>query len=176
MPASRNKRRAATAFTALTAPALLLSAMVAGSPAASAASKAPASVPSGRAVVALSGVSSVTVPGVTVDAVLSAIHSELVHGSAAALRRLAAAPGVRGVMADKQIKPTGYGLNQSGGSAFSWQGLGDEAGRAGAGAGVHVALIDTGVSDTTYLNRASGHLVDAIDTSGLVTGATVATS
>ena len=64
--------------------------------------------------------------------------------------------------------PRGYGLQQNGGSAFAWQGLGNEAGRPGAGSGVHVALIDTGVSDNAYLNRASGHLVDAIDTSGLV--------
>ena len=150
--------------------------MVAGSPAASAATSAKAGVPSGRAVVALHGVTEATVPGVTVDVVLSSIHSELVHGSAAALRRLASAPGVLGLIADKRIKPTGYGLNQNGGSTFSWQGLGDEAGRSGAGAGVHVALIDTGVSDNAYLNRASGHLVDAIDTSGMVTpGGTVKT-
>ncbi|MDX6202575.1 MAG: serine protease AprX [Frankiales bacterium] len=175
MPASQHKRRAASVLTALTAPALVLSALVAGSPAASAASTSPTSVPSGRAVVALTGVTSVTVPGVTVDAVLSSIHSELVHGSAAALRRLAAAPGVLGVAADKTIKPTGYELNQNGGSVFSWEGLGDEAGRPGAGAGVHVALIDTGVSDSAYLNRASGHLVDAIDTSAVVTGGTSTT-
>ena len=174
MPASQNKRRAATALTALTAPALLLTSMVAAAPTASAATHG--SVPSGRAVVALSGVTSVSVPGVTVDSVLSSIHSELVHGSAAALRRLAAAPGVLGVMADKTIKPTGYGLNQNGGSAFSWQGLGNEAGQRGAGAGVHVALIDTGVTDNAYLNRASGHLVDAIDTSGIVTPGGTATT
>ncbi|MDX6257586.1 MAG: serine protease AprX [Frankiales bacterium] len=173
MPASQHKRRAASALTAITAPALLLSAMVASSPAASAAST---TVPTGRAVVALSGVTSVTVPGVTVDAVLSSIHSELVHGSAAALRRLAAAPGVLGVAADKKIRPTGYGLNQNGGSSFAWQGLGGQAGHPGAGAGVHVALVDTGVSDSAYLNRASGHLVDAVDTSGWVDGADIKTS
>ncbi|MDX6244226.1 MAG: serine protease AprX [Frankiales bacterium] len=174
MPASRKKRRSATVLTALTAPTLLLSAMVAVAPTASAAPTG--NVPSGRAVVALTGVTAVSVPGVTVDAVLSSIHSELVHGSAAALRRLAAAPGVLGVAADKKIRPTGYGLNQNGGSAFAWQGLGDEAGRPGAGAGVHVALIDTGVTDSAYLNRASGHLVDAVDTSGWVDGGDITTS
>jgi serine protease AprX len=125
-------------------------------------------VPSGRAVVALTGGTAVTVPGVTLDMVLPAIHSELVHGSAKALARLAMARGVLGVSADRKIRPTGYGLPQTGGSAFAWQGLGNEAARPGAGAGVHVALIDTGVTDNDYLNRASGHLVDAIDTSGLV--------
>jgi serine protease AprX len=174
--ASQNKRRSATVLVALTTPALMLSAMVAGAPAASAAGKTTLSVPSGRAVVALRGVTSVSVPGVTVDAVLSSIHSELVHGSATALRNLAAAAGVVGVMADKTIKPTGYGLNQNGGSVFSWEGLGNEAGRPSAGRGVHVALVDTGVSDSAYLTRASGHLVDAIDTSGMVVGTAVATS
>ena len=38
-----------------------------------------------------------------------------------------------------------------------------------AGRGVTVALIDTGVADTAALNRASGRLVDAVDTSGLNT-------
>lgn len=47
--------------------------------------------------------------------------------------------------------------------------LGGQAGRGNAGDGVTVALIDTGVSDTAALNRASGHLVDAVDTSGLNT-------
>ena len=45
--------------------------------------------------------------------------------------------------------------------------LGGGAGQAGAGRGVTVALIDTGVADTPALNRASGRLVDAVDTSGL---------
>lgn len=47
--------------------------------------------------------------------------------------------------------------------------LGGQAGRGNAGNGVTVALIDTGVSDTPALNRASGQLVDAVDTSGLNT-------
>jgi serine protease AprX len=177
VPISHSKRRVARALSAITTPTLLMSALVAGSPAAHAASLHATSVPTGRAVVALSGVTSVTVPGVTVDAVLSAIHSELVHGSAAALRRLASAPGVLGLSADLKLKPASHDLAGAGSkSVFSWEGLGNEAGRAGAGNGVHVAVIDTGVSDSAGLNRASGHLVDAIDTSGLVTGGSVQTS
>jgi serine protease AprX len=192
---------------------LTLTALAGGASVASAASPA---LPGGNAVVALRGASEVTVPGIHVDAVLSAIHSELVHGSAAALARLAAAPGVVGVEADHTITPTSYTptsskstsskstsskstsnkpasnkptsnkptsytptptkVVSSGQSAYAWQGLGDEAGRMNAGRGVTVALIDTGVSDTPYLNRASGHLVDGIDTSGLVTGGDVQTS
>ncbi len=45
--------------------------------------------------------------------------------------------------------------------------IGGPAGQVGAGSGVTVALIDTGVTDTAALNRASGRLVDAVDTSGL---------
>ena len=168
MPVPHSKRRAARALSAFTAPTLLVSALIAGSPAAHAASAPTGSVPSGRAVVALTGGTAVLVPGVTLDLILPAIHSEVVHGPAKALARLAAAPGVLGLSADHKIKPTGYGLQLNGGSAFSWQGLGSEAGQPGAGTGVHVALVDTGVSDNDYLNRASGHLVDAIDTSGMV--------
>jgi len=47
--------------------------------------------------------------------------------------------------------------------------LGGLAGNPRAGRGVTVALIDTGVADTAALNRASGRLVDAVDTSGLNT-------
>jgi serine protease AprX len=47
--------------------------------------------------------------------------------------------------------------------------LGGIAGSPWAGRGVTVALIDTGVADTAALNRASGRLVDAVDTSGLNT-------
>ncbi len=47
--------------------------------------------------------------------------------------------------------------------------LGGLAGSPRAGRGVTVALIDTGVADTAALNRASGRLVDAVDTSGLNT-------
>ncbi len=44
-------------------------------------------------------------------------------------------------------------------------GLGGSAGRPGAGAGVRVAVVDTGVTDTPGLTRRSGRLVDAVDTS-----------
>lgn len=171
---SQSKRRTARLLAGLTLPALAVSGLAAvGAPAASAAPR----VASGHAVVALRGATAVRVAGVTVDQVLPAIHSELVHGSASALQRLAAAPGVLGVMADRKIAPTSY-RHPSGAvkSVYAWQGLGDEAGRVGAGAGVHVALLDTGVSDSPVLNRASGHLVDAIDTSGLIDGGDVSTT
>src|SRR4051794_41926994 len=116
--------------------------MVAGLMSAAPASAA-TTVPSGKAVVALRGVNAVTVPGVTVDLVLSSIHSELVHGSAAALHRLASAPGVLGVAADRQVKPTSHDVSAGGKSVFSLQGLGGDAGRRGAGPGGHRGPIGT---------------------------------
>ncbi|MDQ1715657.1 MAG: serine protease AprX [Frankiaceae bacterium] len=53
---------------------------------------------------------------------------------------------------------------------YASEGLGGSAGKDSAGNGIDVAIIDTGVSDTAALNRASGRLVDGVDTSGLVDG------
>ncbi len=53
---------------------------------------------------------------------------------------------------------------------YAADGLGGNAGNERAGAGVDIAVIDTGVSDTPALNRASGRLIDAVDTSGLIDG------
>src|SRR5204862_480593 len=53
---------------------------------------------------------------------------------------------------------------------FAWVGVGGNAGRLDAGSGVTVAVLDTGVSDTPALNRASKRLVDGVDTSRLLEG------
>lgn len=50
---------------------------------------------------------------------------------------------------------------------FVAQAIGGPAGLPGSGRGVTVALLDTGVSDSAALDRRSGRLVDAVDTSGL---------
>jgi serine protease AprX len=54
--------------------------------------------------------------------------------------------------------------------------LGGVAGHDGGGAGVDIAVVDTGVSDTAALSRASGRLVDGVDTSGLIDGGNVVDS
>jgi serine protease AprX len=59
---------------------------------------------------------------------------------------------------------------------YAWQGLGGKAGKDVAGAGVTIAVLDTGVSDTPALNRASSRLVDGVDTSRLQSGGDARTS
>ncbi|MBX5446928.1 MAG: S8 family peptidase [Acidothermus cellulolyticus] len=158
-----------------------------------------------QAVVALAGTAPVLVPGVHLQALLDAVHVEVVTGDTAALTALAQQPGVLGVAPNVAVDVAGFaygrggrggghdGGAQGGGTDQSSSGssgaadtssdsgsspidgvlapttLGAPAGQPGAGAGVTVALIDTGVSDTPALDRASGRLVDAVDTSGLNT-------
>jgi len=162
-----------------------------------------------QAIVSLAGSSAVTVPGVKVESLLSAVHVEVVDGTQAQLDALATMPGVLGIEANaaahlEDSSWGGAGLGDLLGALFGRSGsghrngngngngnqpppattpaptptdngvlaatsLGGQAGRGNAGNGVTVALIDTGVSDTDALNRASGSLVDAVDTSGLNT-------
>ena len=105
--------------------------------------------------------------GVHVVSSLPALHMQVVRGSLPALGRLAATPGVRGVAPDFAVGVTGGQDDDTDlGSGFlASAGLGGAAGRPGAGAGARVVVVDTGVSDTPALNRASGRLVDAVDTS-----------
>jgi serine protease AprX len=133
-----------------------------------------ASGPSYRAVVALSS-STASLPGVRVVARYPNVAAAVVTGSRAAIQSLAHAPGVRGVSPDVTLT-TASDSHQSGRSVFSWTGLGGEAGIAHAGAGVTVALLDTGVSDTPALDRASGRLVDGVDTSHLAEGGDASTA
>jgi len=67
------------------------------------------------------------------------------------------------VAPDAPVVFTGGGSDEPAVRAAS--GLGGAAGTPGAGAGVRVAVVDTGVTDTPGLNRRSGRLVDAVDTS-----------
>jgi serine protease AprX len=191
-----------------------------------------------QAIVALAGDSAVSVPGLHVQSLLSAVHSEIVDGTAAELAQLATTPGVVGVEPNAKAhlesdsfgsKSTNSGHDAGGSGDNSGQSgqptaspsptpsapadpasspapspssspstdgstggsnapdpsitplvtpsvgviapttLGGKAGKPSAGRGVTVALIDTGVTDTAALNRASGRLVDAVDTSGLNT-------
>jgi serine protease AprX len=204
----------------------------------SAAVAASSSGPRSQAVVELSSGSAVSVPGVHVEAVLSAINVEIVDGSAAQLAALATTPGVVGVEPNlaAHLQSDSFGAGNSAGDSNGDKGsdhsagnkddnstpsaptlptppsgpdpapsastdatpplastdptppastiapatspaegvlapstLGGNAGSARAGHGVTVAIIDTGVSDTAALNRSSGRLVDAVDTSGLNT-------
>ena len=105
------------------------------------------------------------VPGVRVLQDLSAIDTLVVEGTPTGLARLARADGVRAVTPDAPLSLTGS-KPAAGAGVFAAEGLGGQAGRPGAGAGVRVAVLDTGVSDSPGLNRASGRLVDAYSWDG----------
>lgn len=136
-------------------PALLCAALLAGTGA-----LAPA--PALRAVVTYDGTAP-ALPGLDVLRSLPSVSALVVEGSAAALARAARTAGVRGVTPDVAVSFTG---RPSGTPAVrAAAGLGGSAGTPGAGRGVRVAVVDTGVSDTPGLDRRSGRLVDAVDTS-----------
>jgi serine protease AprX len=154
-----------------------LAALVAAGAALSVAVAAPvtpttgATAPSLRAVVSLAGNAAVDAPGVKVLSVLPHVGIEIVTGTPEALRGLARHAGVTGISPDTRLSLT----SQSDGGTtargvFAWQQVGGGAGRPTAGSGVTVAVLDTGVSDTPALNRASKRLVDGVDTSRLLEG------
>ena len=103
--------------------------------------------------------------GVSVVGELPVLHMAVVRGRAADLAALATDPSVRGLDLDAPARLTGAKDDDGPGGVLASTGLGGSAGRPGAGAGAHVALVDTGVSDTPALNRTSGRLVDAVDAS-----------
>ena len=152
----------------MTRPAALRRRSVAVALVALAAASAPVvpTLPVLQAVVSFDG-HAVRSSGVEVVASLPALHMQVVRGSLPALGRLAHTPGVRGVAPDVAVGVTSdEDDDQDTGSGFlASAGLGGAAGQAGAGSGARVVVVVTGVSDTPALNRASGRLVDAVDTS-----------
>jgi serine protease AprX len=112
---------------------------------------------------------SVSVPGVSLVKELSAIREAVVRGTPAALSRLASVGGVLGVFPDDRVVLSGKD-GGSGSGVPAAEGLGGSAGKKHAGRGVTVAVVDTGVTDTQALSRASGRLVDGVDTSPLTAG------
>ncbi|MFL6240104.1 MAG: S8 family serine peptidase [Actinomycetes bacterium] len=128
-----------------------------------------------RAIVTLRAAGPVSVPGVRVVTVFAHIGSEVVVGTPAALRRLSADPRVAGISPDDRVGFASHD-NDKRHDQYAWQRMGGSAGHQNAGAGVTVAVLDTGVSDTPALNRASGRLVDGVDTSQLFDGGEASTS
>jgi len=124
------------------------------------------------ALVTLAGAHPVLAAGIRVRAYLPGIGVEVVSGDAAALARLRQDPGVAGLRADGPVRMAGDAMDSAAdpATAFAWDGLGADAGRSDSGAGVTVAVVDTGISDTAVLDRASGRLVDGVDTSPLADG------
>jgi serine protease AprX len=104
------------------------------------------------------------VAGVSVVGRLRSLDMAVVRGTEDALARLARTPGVRGLDLDNAVQLDSK-RDEGNGAVLASEGLGGSAGREGAGSGVRIALVDTGVSDTAALDRASGRLVDAVDAS-----------
>lgn len=161
-----------------------VSSRVAGRPAASAtllallgATALAAAAPGGPVVQAVAAYDGglVQMPGVRVVAQLSAIGEAVVQGTPAGLRRLAAARGVLGVFPDDHVLLSGKDAGEGSGVPAT-QGLDGRAGKTGAGRGITIAVVDTGVSDTAALSRASGRLVDGVDSSPVMTGSSAQTT
>jgi serine protease AprX len=142
----------------------------------------------GRPVLAVvtvrSGVSlPVPAPGGRVVAVLRHVGSEVVRAPQAALLALAGDPRVAGVAPDRtgQVLGHAYGKGKKSAGLYasqylSTEGKSDGHGNSDLGRGVNVALLDTGVSDTAALNRASGRITDGVDVSQLSSGGPARTS
>lgn len=142
---------------------VLLGAVLLAAPAAAALAPGAPGAPALRAVVAYDGAAP-ALAGVQVLTNLPSVRALVVEGTPDQLARVARTPGVRGVAPDTAVRFTG--ADSSGDHAVrAAQGLAAPAGRAGAGAGARIAVVDTGVSDTPALNRRSGRLIDAVDTS-----------
>jgi serine protease AprX len=111
------------------------------------------------------------VAGVEVLAQLKNLQMSVVRTDAAGLDRLTRVAGVSGVALDDAVVLSGKDSGGKGaGGVLASEGLGGKAGKAGAGSGIRVAVIDTGVSDTEALNRASGRLVDGADSTNITDG------
>ncbi len=120
-----------------------------------------------RAVVTLDGGGPVTAPGVRVLATFPHVGAEVVAATRAGLDRLAEQAHVLGISADLPMTLAGRSYQPSTRGVLAADVVGGDAGTPGAGRGVNVALLDTGVSDTAALNRASGRITDGVDVSEL---------
>jgi serine protease AprX len=111
------------------------------------------------------GTSAAVLRGVHVVSELPRIGAYVVSGTANALQSLRGRAGIRAVTPNYKLRPTGHD-SAAGSSVFAGDRLSNKVATDGAGAGVTVAVVDTGISDTAALNRASGRLLDGLDTSG----------
>jgi serine protease AprX len=145
-----------------------------------AAAAAPAHEHAIRAVVVVRPGVSLPLPvaGGRVSLVLRNVGVEVVTATPSALRALATDPRVAGVSPDRRGQVAGdEGRDaHSGSGVLASRLLGGAAGKAGTGEHVNVALLDTGVSDTAALNRASGRITDGVDVSQLAEGGDARTS
>jgi serine protease AprX len=188
-------------FLAGFVPAAAMAVTVAAVPAAASAPHAPQHDRAVNAVVVVRpGVQlPLRVPGGRVLDVFSRVGSEFVRAPMSSLAALASDPRVAGVSPDRTGRVAGndYGDddNRGGGGRgdghgngrgddhgdqsdglFASDWLGGAAGDGDTGRGVNVALLDTGLTDTAALNRASGRITDGVDVSRLAAGGPARTS
>jgi serine protease AprX len=152
---------------------------IAAAPASASASVSAHEQPVRAVVVVRPGVSvPLAVAGGHVTTVLRNVGAEIVSAPPSALRVLAADPRVAGVSPDRhgQVSGNEGEDSHSGTGVLAAKLLGGDAGKAGTGAHVNVALLDTGVSDTAALSRASGRITDGVDVSSLSSGGEARTS
>jgi serine protease AprX len=88
-----------------------------------------------------------------------------VSAPAGSTRRLAHVPGVRGVSRDIALQTMSNGSGASGG-VLAPDAVGGIAGRSGTGRGVVVAVLDSGVEETTALGKSDKRLVRGPDFTG----------
>ena len=115
------------------------------------------------------------VRGGRVVATFPHIGSELVVASARALQALSSDSRVAGVSPDRAGRVAGKDYSSSGG-VLAPRAVGGDAGKSGVGYHVNVAMLDTGLTDTPALNRASGRITDGVDVSRLAKGGDARTS
>ncbi|HEX3823131.1 MAG TPA: S8 family serine peptidase [Mycobacteriales bacterium] len=141
-----------------------------------AAAAGPARAPMVRAVVEVRPGTSLplAVPGGRVLDSLPAVGAEYVAASATGLAQLSRDRDVLSVSPNWTGHVMGLGRRGRGGDngpdqqgVFGPQAVGGDAGNSHTGAGVTVALLDTGVNDSPALSRASGRLIDGVDVSHL---------
>ena len=115
------------------------------------------------------------VPGGRVVATFPHLGSELVSAPVASLQGLSQDARVAGVSPDRAGRVTGLTYGNTGG-VLAPVAVGGDAGKRGVGYHVNVALLDTGLTDTAALNRASGRVTDGVDVSHLASGGAARTS
>ena len=115
-----------------------------------------------------------SVAGGHVRAVFSRIGSELVRAPLSSLKALASDSRVAGVTPDRAGTMSGFTgkaeAQDKTKSVFASERLGGDAGKDSTGAGVNVAMLDTGLSDTPALSRSSGRVTDGVDVSAIASG------
>ena len=118
-----------------------------------------------------SGFRSADLPaGVEVRNELRRIGVVEIAAPAAAIPALVQTAGVRGAFPDYAIRPMGSDGSSRSGGVLAPSTVGKPAGKASAGKGVTVAVIDTGVADTEALSREDGHLRSGPDFSDSAAG------